>query len=118
MAEKIPEIRSVLAKNLKEQRKKTGYSQEKLAEISGLSVQTINDIEGGRRWVSDKSITRLSTALSMECYQLLMPEFVNQNRKDAILIRQMLELMKNLKKNINTQVEDQFMDFLKSNLNK
>ena len=58
MSSKPLEIRLILAKNLKEQRNRLGYSQEKFAEISSLSVQTVNDIEGGRKWVSDKTITK------------------------------------------------------------
>jgi transcriptional regulator with XRE-family HTH domain len=55
-----PEIRLILAKNLKEQRKKLGLSQEKFAEISGLSIQTVNDIESCRKWICDKTMTKLS----------------------------------------------------------
>jgi len=108
------EIRGILSENLKNQRKKLGYSQEKLAEISGLSVQTVNDIEGGRKWVSDKTISKLSAALQIECYQLLLPEFKNQNRKEIIPTKQLLELMKNLKKSVDSQIDDHFIGFLKS----
>jgi len=48
MATKPLEIRSILSKNVKEQRKNLGLTLEKLAELTGLAVQTINDIEGGR----------------------------------------------------------------------
>ena len=34
--------------NLREQREKKGYSQEKLAELSGVTRQTIISIESGR----------------------------------------------------------------------
>jgi putative transcriptional regulator len=38
-----------IAKNLlKEKRQKAGYSQEKLAELAGVSRQTIISIESGR----------------------------------------------------------------------
>jgi len=111
------EICNILSRNLKEQRKRSGYSQEKLAEITGLSVQTINDIEGCRKWVSAKTISKLSTALQIECFQLLVPEATNQNKKNVNPTKYMLELMKKLKKNINSQInseiEEQFTEFLK-----
>ena len=116
MTKKPLEIRGILAKNLKEQRKKLGFSQEKFAEISGLSVQTINDIEGGRKWLSDKTITKLSNALHIECYQLLIPEFRSQNKKDTNLTKHILGLMKELKKSANSNIEANFMDFLKSGI--
>jgi len=113
MTTKIPEIRIILSRNLKALRNKLDISQEKFAEISGLSVQTINDIEGGRRWVSDKSITKLSTALHIECYQLLIPEFSDQNKKDVSQTQHLLRLKKKLLKGIDSQVEGNFTDFLK-----
>jgi len=120
MTKKTLEIRNILSKNLKEQRKKLGFSREKFAEISDLSVQTINDIEGGRKWVSDKTITKLSAALHIECYQLLIPEFISQNKKEEPPAKRLLELMKKLKKSVNYQVnskiDDHFTDFIKSGI--
>ena len=66
-------LREVLSSNIKKERKKLGLTQEKLAEIAGLSAQTVNDIEGCRMWVSDKTITRLARVLNVEVYELLVP---------------------------------------------
>jgi len=66
-------LREILASNVKKERKKLGLTQEKLAEIADLSTQTINDIEGCRMWVSDKTITKLALVLRVEVYQLLIP---------------------------------------------
>jgi transcriptional regulator with XRE-family HTH domain len=73
MKEKPEKIRQILAQNIKIRRKRLGISQEKLAEITDMSVQTINTIEGCRMWVSDKTITRLAKALNVEVFQLLIP---------------------------------------------
>jgi len=43
MATKPLEICGILSKNVKEQRKRLGLTLEKLAEFTGLAVQTIND---------------------------------------------------------------------------
>lgn len=119
MAAKPLEIRNILSKNVKEQRKKLTLTQEKLAELTGLSVQTINDIEGGRKWVSDKTITKLANALHIESYQLLIADFFSQNRKTAVphgqtMTRHLLELKSKLQKNVDYQIEAQFSEFLKS----
>jgi transcriptional regulator with XRE-family HTH domain len=108
------EIRSVFAKNVKEQRKKLGFTLERLAELTGLAVQTINDIEGGRRWVSDKTITKLSAALQIENYQLFIADFFSQNRKKDNLTQQLLDMKKKIQKNVDFQIEIQFSDFFKS----
>jgi transcriptional regulator with XRE-family HTH domain len=67
-------LRILLSKNIKKYRNNFRYTQEKLAEKAGLSMQTLNDIEGGRRWVSSKTLTKLAKALNIEEYQLLLPE--------------------------------------------
>ncbi|GHV96799.1 hypothetical protein AGMMS50293_31190 [Spirochaetia bacterium] len=66
-------LRQILATNLKEQRKILGISQEKLAEITGLSWQTVNSIECRRSWVSDTTLETLAAAFKIETFQLLMP---------------------------------------------
>jgi transcriptional regulator with XRE-family HTH domain len=73
MEEKKPELRRILAANLKKQRNLLGLSQEKLAEMAGLSWQTVNSIECLRTWVSDKTLESLADALKIETYQLLLP---------------------------------------------
>jgi transcriptional regulator with XRE-family HTH domain len=66
-------IRKVLAGNIRKYRKNLGYTQEKLAEKANLSAQTLNDIEGCRRWVSAMTMTKLAKALHIAEYQLLVP---------------------------------------------
>jgi DNA-binding XRE family transcriptional regulator len=50
MEVKEANLRQILAANLKAQRKLLGISQEKLAEITGFSWQTVNSIECQRTW--------------------------------------------------------------------
>jgi transcriptional regulator with XRE-family HTH domain len=73
MKGKKPDLRRILASNLKEQRKTLGLSQEKLAEMAGISWQTVNSIECHRTWVSDKTLETLADALKIESFQLLLP---------------------------------------------
>jgi transcriptional regulator with XRE-family HTH domain len=66
-------LRKLLSANIKIHRKRLGISQEKLAEITGLSIQTINGIEGCRTWVSDNTFTIIASALGVDAFQLLLP---------------------------------------------
>ena len=66
-------LRGILAANLKNHRKKLGLSQEKLAEIAGLSWQMVNSIECCRTWVSDKTLETLADALKIDTFHLLLP---------------------------------------------
>jgi len=116
MTSKPLEIRCILSKNVKERRKKLSLTLEKLAELTGLAVQTINDIEGGRRWVSDSTITKLSKAMQIESYQLLIADFFSPKKKEATPTQSLISLKDKILKNIDSQIETQFNDFLKSGL--
>jgi len=114
MATEHLEIRGILSKNVKDQRKKLGLTLEELAELTGLAVQTINDIEGGRRWVSDKTITKLSAALRIESYQLLIADFFSRAAQKEAPIHRLLDLKKKILKNVDSQIEAQFDNFFQS----
>jgi transcriptional regulator with XRE-family HTH domain len=73
MGTKTPNLRHILAANVKEQRRILGISQEKLAEKAGLSWQTVNSIECQRTWVSDNTLEALAGVFSIETFQLLIP---------------------------------------------
>lgn len=60
-----------LANKVKALRKSKGYSQEALAEISGLSLRTVQRIENEGKNPSGDSLKRLSTALSVSPNYLL-----------------------------------------------
>jgi len=68
------DLRQILSANIKEQRQILGVSQEKLAEMAGLSWQTINSIECQRTWVSDNTLEALASVFKIETFQLLMPQ--------------------------------------------
>lgn len=50
-----------------------GMTQEKLAELSGLSESAISQIENGKQWYSPKSIEALARALKCSPGELLSP---------------------------------------------
>lgn len=68
------ELREDLSQNLKKYRKQKGWSQFKLAEKAEISEQTINSIEGLRLWPSDKTLSKIASALEVEMYQLFVPQ--------------------------------------------
>ena len=83
-----------------------GYSQEKLAEKAHLSAQTLNDIEGCRRWVSAATLTKLAKTLHVAEYQLLVPENedVAENPPKSSL-KSLISLQKDLIDTINIQFD-------------
>lgn len=101
------ELREVLSQNIKQKRKKLLITQEKLAELTELSAQTINDIEGCRTWVSDKTLIKISEVLQTTPAELLIP----QNNEQDSLLKNFTNLKSELKKVINSQIDDVFKTF-------
>jgi transcriptional regulator with XRE-family HTH domain len=98
-------IRAVFAKNVKSYRNALKYSQEKLAEKTGLSVQAIKDIEACRQWISDGSLTKLAKALKTAEFQLFLPEkYDNDRNYRKFLFKNLIALREDLK----TDIDDKF----------
>ena len=74
MKQDIEPLRIILSYNIKKYRSNLKYTQEKLAEKAGISVQMLNGIEGCRRWISPRTMTKLAKALNIAEYQLIYPE--------------------------------------------
>jgi transcriptional regulator with XRE-family HTH domain len=102
------ELRRILAANLKKQRNMLGLSQEKLAEMAGLSWQTVNSIECQRTWVSDRTLESLAETLKIETYQLLLP--VETAQPQAISPGEALRKLNKAKR----LFDDSFNDILNS----
>jgi len=96
-------IRLVLAGNIKKYRKDLGYSQEKLAEKAGLSSQTLNDIEGCRRWVSSTTLSKLAKALHIAEYQLFLPK--NEENHHSSSLKSLFSLQDTVISAVNFQFE-------------
>ena len=63
-------IREVLASNLKEYRRKYGFSQDKLAELACISSQYLATVETCRKFPTPEVLDRLADALGIETYEL------------------------------------------------
>ncbi len=58
--------------NVKKYRLGKNYSQEHLAELTGLHRTYISSLERGIRSISLKNIQKIADALEIECYKLLI----------------------------------------------
>jgi transcriptional regulator with XRE-family HTH domain len=63
-------LRDILANNLKENRRKCGISQAKLAEKAGISTQYIAMIELARQFPTPEVLEKIAVALGIEAYEL------------------------------------------------
>ncbi|MDR3193321.1 MAG: helix-turn-helix transcriptional regulator [Treponema sp.] len=63
-------IRDILASNIKENRRKHGFSQEKLAEKAGISTPFVAMIEVSRKFPTPEVLDRIAGALNIKTHQL------------------------------------------------
>jgi transcriptional regulator with XRE-family HTH domain len=107
------QLRRFLSANIKDRRKKLGISQEKLAELANMSVQTINCIEGCRTWVSDKTLVKLAEVLGVEVFQLLGPVLDDSNREKLWGETLRIQLLDTLQQDIKDDIDCRFKDFIR-----
>lgn len=67
-----PDARAALAANLRRERGRRGWSQEKLAFVAGLDRSYVSAIERGERNVGLDNLARLADALGVPLGELLV----------------------------------------------
>jgi len=70
MPKKKPNIKEILASNLKKNRKKKGLTQEKLAEMADVSLRYIAMLELGKSFPSGEMLEKLAKVLDIDAIQL------------------------------------------------
>jgi transcriptional regulator with XRE-family HTH domain len=68
-----PTARLVLARNLRIERARRGWSQEELASRAGISQTDTSHLESAARAVSIDTIEKLARALGIEVFELVKP---------------------------------------------
>jgi len=63
-------IRDILARNIKENRRKNGLSQDKLAEKAGISTPFVAMIEVSRKFPTPDVLDSIAKALNVKTWQL------------------------------------------------
>ena len=102
-----PQIRNIIAKNVKKYRKMNFLTQEELAEAADVSNTYIANIECGQTWISDKTLEKIADALHLEEYLLFIPE--TEIYSNIIENRQkMIEYLKSREKELGDYVKNFF----------
>jgi len=66
-------IREILALNLKEYRRKNGFTQEKLTEKARISANYLSMVEISRKFPTPEMLDRLAQTLDIQTFQLFDP---------------------------------------------
>jgi transcriptional regulator with XRE-family HTH domain len=72
-ARRTETARERFARNLKSRRLLSGFSQEELAELSGLHRTYIGSVERGERNISVDNMELLARAMELDIVDLLVP---------------------------------------------
>jgi len=102
MGDKTETLRRTLSANIKKHREQLGITQEKLAEAAGISANMINDIEGCRTWISDKTLISLAEALKVETYRLFIPLSLTDNELTQTVIKDLSQDLQKIRKDFDT----------------
>jgi transcriptional regulator with XRE-family HTH domain len=82
-------FKEILAKNLKENRRKLGITQPELAERAGMSTQYLAMIETAKKFPTDNILERLASALGINPHELfsvsISPERAIEKLQQAFL---------------------------------
>ena len=104
------DIQKLLAKNMKETRKRLGYSQPKLAEMVDCSTSFVGEIEIGRKFYSGENLQKLADSLGLDPHQL----FISDTKSKEFDKQKILgKLHKELKGKIDKDMEDTIRKYLK-----
>jgi len=90
-------IREVLANNIKKYRRNNGFSQDKLAELAGISSQYLATVETCRKFPTPEVLDRLAEALGIETHELFTVDPSPQNELEKLrqdIIGEVVETIK------------------------
>ena len=84
----IPEQNQILGENIKREREKAGYTQERFSEIIDMTPNNLSAVERGVAGVSLKTLRRICEALKVSADDLL---FGQREKSDGEYLAQKLE---------------------------
>ncbi|GHV02693.1 hypothetical protein FACS189485_03870 [Spirochaetia bacterium] len=105
-------LRAVLSVNIKRHRNRRGWSQEKLAEEAGISVNFLSGIETGKQWPYPETLMNLSKALDIEVYEFFKPEEAVPSNIGVILTRYTEEASLKLTQMVSNSLESLRKEYL------
>ena len=105
MNDDAKDLRLTFSTNLKRHRDLLGFTQEHLAEKAGISANMINDIEGCRSWVSDKTLVKLAAALKIPTYRLFVPPSISDTDLDKTALQDLAQSLQKIRSDFNSSFD-------------
>ena len=97
------EIKRIFTENIRKYRMLNSMTQQELAEAADISVSFLCDLESGKKWGTLETMAKISNALRIKPYQLLLPE-ENKN-SDVTLHEDLSELGQFITQTVETKIK-------------
>lgn len=100
------DVQKRLGENLKQIRKAKNLTQFQLAELAGISEETVKNIELCRCWTSDKNLAKITEALNIDIHKLFLPveTSIQENSENIAQIKKVI--VKELKTYIEAKLNE------------
>jgi len=114
MPKQMVSIREILALNLKEYRRKSGFSQEKLAEKAGISANYLSMVEISRKFPTPEMLDRLAETLDIQTFQLFDPKATT----DGALLHLERVIVENIEKIVRNTIKHDIVNEIDKTVSK
>jgi len=116
VARQVNNLDNLLSKRIRSIREQLGYSQERLAELLGISRVTVSQMEAGRRKLSANDLKKLSDILEIPADYLLNPD----KEPEVVIqgVRENKEPIQQIRISVPQEKVDKFKEILLYILNK
>jgi len=114
MPKKIANIKEILAANIRENRRKRGLTQEKLAEKANMSLHYLATLELGNNFPSGEMLEKLAKALDIQLfYPSATPEGALLQLEHSIITNIEKIISDTIKQTVNQTIKEAFEDNIK-----
>jgi len=99
-------IKDIFSKKIRENRRKCGFTQEKLAEIVGISTHYLAMLETARNFPTSDTLERLASALEVPVYELFT--FDHSPKEELEQLRQ--DIMNEINQTVSKAIKESFAE--------
>jgi len=119
MPKKMANIKEILAANLRENRRKKGLTQEKLAEMADMSLHYLATLELGNNFPSGEMLEKLANALDIQAFQLFYPSSTPEGailHLEQIIVANIERELEQLRQEIVQEIKNNYDDKLERSM--
>jgi len=99
-------LKEIFSKKLRENRRKCGFTQEKLAEIVGISTHYLSMLETGRNFPTSDTLESLASALEIPVYELFI--YDNSPKEELEQLKQ--SIVREINQTVSIAIKQSFAE--------